>query len=108
MIQGVKIQISSEELKQHVLSKVKLHEEKATFYTNRVTDLEKGVEEDKVDGSLYNSSNNPVNSLKQSGRQHKEKAQYFKFIADHIINDETYELTENDLTRLEIIGGMYF
>lgn len=108
MIQGVKIQISSEELKKHLLDKVTHHKEKADFYNAQVSNLEKGADEHTVGGSLYNASNNPVQSLKESGKKHQAKSEYFQFIADHLVPD-TYELTEQDLTKLEIIsGGMFW
>lgn len=108
MIQGIKIQISSKELKTHLNDKVKLHKEKEAFYNAQVKNLEKGVEQNVVDESLYNNaSNNPVSTLQQSAKKHKQRAEFFQFIADHLVNED-YELTESDLTKLEIISGMYF
>ncbi len=109
MIEGIKIRISSEELKQHLAGKAKLHKEKASFYEAQVSNLEKGADENQVGGSnLYNASNNPIDSLKNSAKKHQQRVDYFEFLVKYIVSNEEYELTESDLTKLEVISGMYF
>ena len=41
-------------------------------------------------------------------KKHKQRRDFFGVIADHLVEDETYRLSEGDLTRLEIIGDRYF
>lgn len=110
MIEGIKIQITTEELHAHILKKINHHKEKHLFYKNQADSLEKGVEADShgSGSNLSNMSNNPLDSLRNSAKKHQQRVEYFRFIADHLVPKETYELTENDLTKLEIISGMYF
>ena len=98
MIDGIKIQLKSEELKQHLLDKVKYHQNKNSFYEDQVNALKSGgIKSEAV-------TNDPVSSLEQSAKKHKGKAEYFQFLADHLVADEIYQLSENDLTKLEIIS----
>lgn len=110
MIEGVKIQITTEELHSHILKKIDYHKEKHLFYKNQAEGLEKGVEEDPhgSGSNLSNYSNNPLDSLKNSAKKHQQRVDYFRFIADHLVPKETYELTENDLIKLEVISGSFF
>lgn len=101
MIKGITIHIGTDELKEHLLKKVQYHQDKAVFYKNQVGALE-GSKED-----LSSGSNNPVDSLANSAKKHIGKSEYYQFIVDHLVPGETYELSENDLTRLEIISYYY-
>lgn len=97
MIEGIKIELSSKELRDHLLERVSYHDGKRAFYEGQVASLRAGgVNEQAV-------SNDPVSSLEMSARRHSERADFFSFMADHLI-DETYRLSESDLTRIEIIG----
>ena len=98
MIEGIKIDIESEELKTHLLDKVKFHQDKTVHYETQVSALEK----DKAD--LAGGSNNPVSSLQESAKKHKAVGEFFQFMADHIVPNETYRLQADDLRRLEIVS----
>ena len=98
MIEGIKIQLKTEELQHHLSDKVKYHMDKNIFYEDQVETLKSGgVKSEAV-------TNDPVSSLEQSAKKHKGKAEYFQFIVDHLIANETYQLSETDLTKLEIIS----
>lgn len=45
-----------------------------------------------------------VTALEGRLRSHKERFTLFAFMEEHVIPNETYRLTENDLTRLEIVS----
>jgi hypothetical protein len=49
-------------------------------------------------------SNDPVGSLQESANRHGEREAFLTFMAEHIVPDETYRLTEQDLIRLEIVS----
>ena len=40
-------------------------------------------------------------------KEHEDKYGYFMFMAEHLVPDETYRLSESDLSRLEI-AARYF
>ncbi len=95
MIEGLKIEISSGELKAHLDAKADFHSKKATAYEKQAHEVA------KVGGANAAMTNDPVHSLQMSAAQHLRQAKYFDFLAGRIIPDETYRLQENDLQRLE-------
>jgi hypothetical protein len=97
VIEGVKIQISTSELREHLLKRVVYHHEKRLFYEAQAQQLRDGG----VGTSL--ASNDPTQSLQRSAQEHGNKEGLFKFMTDHLVLNETYQLSEQDLTRLEII-----
>ena len=44
-----------------------------------------------------------ANSLKQDYERHNDRVVLFKFMAEHIIPNETFILDENDLRKLEVL-----
>ena len=100
MIEGVKIDITSQELYEHLMERVSYHEEKRDFYKSQAASLKAG-HVGEMDKSAI--SNDPVASLEGSQNRHKEAAALFRFLAEHLVEDEVYRLEERDFTRLEII-----
>lgn len=101
MIEGLKIEIGSAELGEHITTRASFHEGKAKFYTEQVTNLKAGGIREQA------MSNDPVSSLEASAKQHRERGAFFRFMAEHLIPDETYQLDESDLGRLEIVSRYY-
>lgn len=101
MIEGLKIQIDSDELEAHLNMRVEYHEKKMTFYDEQVRSLRAGGV------AAGHQSNDPVHSLEGSAKQHRDRASFFRFMADHLIPNETYQLDESDLGRLEIASRYY-
>jgi hypothetical protein len=101
MIEGIRIEVSSQELKDHLNGMVKYHAEKAGFYLNQAAGLQ------AADVSETGHSNDPVGSLKSSARGHANKRDFFNFLAEHVIPNETYRLSHADLGTLEFIASLY-
>jgi len=101
MIEGLKIKITSDELRKHLQERSKYHLDKVTFYNGQVTALQ--------DSGLSSNmtSNDPVGSLKSSAEKHQDKFALFTFMAEHVIPNEEYILSENDLSRIEL-ASRYF
>jgi hypothetical protein len=98
LIDGLKIELSSHELKTTLLERYEHHKGKASFYASQVSAMGKqGIEQQHV-------TNDPVASLKASQRSHEERTAFFRFLADHVIPESIYRLTEHDLTRLELLS----
>lgn len=98
MIQGIQIEMTSKQLREHIEARVGYHAEKMKWYSAQVTSLKSGGMEDT------NHSNNPIGSLVSSAKGHGEKAAFFRVLADHLVANETYRLSEQDLTRLEFVS----
>jgi hypothetical protein len=101
MIEGLKIQIGSQELKMHILGRAAHHREKTEWYAKQINSLKQGHV------SQTGASNDPIASLEQSRKSHNNAATFFKFLAHHLVGDEIYQLSENDLTRIEILDRMW-
>lgn len=98
LIEGIKFDLSRDELHKHLTERADHHRAKAHYYEQQVKGLlEQGAEDSTA-------TNNPVYSLRQSQKSHAERVGFFVFIADHLIPGATYRLAEHDLTRLELLG----
>ena len=101
MIEGLKIDVPSDELIEHLKERADYHTEKSKFYTGQVEALRQGG----VGASPV--SNDPVTSLESSAKSHQDRAAFFNFLDEHVVLDETYRLSEQDLTRLEIVSRYF-
>src|SRR5687767_11848511 len=101
MIEGLKIDVTSEELKTHLDERAKYHRQKADWYSSQVESLRSG-------GLGQNrGSNDPIGSLEASLAAHRDKASYFAFLAQHLIAGEAYRLSQEDLAAIEV-ASRYF
>jgi hypothetical protein len=95
MIEGLKIELSSTELQEHLAAKATYHEARGDAYKAQAVEIR------KLGGTNVAQSNDPAHSLEMSRDQHYKRADYFGFLSARIIPNETYRLQEHDLERLE-------
>jgi hypothetical protein len=111
MIEGIKLQLSTEEIRKTVQERIEYHQRKADWAKTEAKRLQ--PDQDDLDdeaesiGKYTNSTNNPVVSLKQTAKHHRDRATYFRFIEAHLVPNEIYVLTEEDLRRLEVLSNRY-
>jgi hypothetical protein len=98
VIEGLAFDVSSEELEEHLQKRMKHHVDKASFYAGQVAALRGGGV------GAQSATNDPVSSLENSQRQHEGRMALFAFMAEHVVPDEVYRLSEQDLARIEIIA----
>jgi len=104
MIQGIQLEITGKELVEHLEARAGHHLDRMAFYRRKVGEV--GDEAPEVeDEPAYSGHANPVEALKGKVRQHRKQAALFQFMAEHIVVDETYRITEQDLMRLEWIDA---
>lgn len=101
MIEGIRIDVPAEELKEHILDRAKDHTDKAISYQRKVKVLE------EADLARTHTSLDPIGDLDRKVKEHQDKAAYFLFMAEHLVMDETYRLDQSELARLEI-AARYF
>lgn len=99
MIEGLKFDVTTDELRKHLEAKIEHHRERKDFYDHQAAALQKG----NVEAMPY-TNGDPVQALQAKGSQHLAKIELFVFLRDHLIPGETYRLEESDLTRLEIVS----
>lgn len=101
MIEGILIELSTLELREHLRLRESYHTEKRTFYETQIEAL--------LSGGVGRSgaSNDPVGSLERSVKEHGDKQAFFAFLAEHLVPDEIYRLSESDFVRMEF-AARYF
>jgi hypothetical protein len=101
VIEGLRVDLTSEELTTHLHLRGVKHAEKAAEYEKQVVAVS---ELQPASGA----SNDPVQSLRMSAQQHRAKAALFDFLAKHIVPNETYRLSEQEFIRLEFVDAVFF
>jgi len=105
MIEGLHVDLKSEELKKLLIEKAELHEDRVSKYEAGITTVGKAID-DIVEAanlsSSYNPPADPIGQLKQKIAHHRKCASLFRFLADHVALNETFRLSTADLTKLEI------
>jgi hypothetical protein len=102
MIEGLWIEMSSDKLKALFEKRVAYHVAKRQWYKAQADSIEIG------ESSLGTvASNNPVQSLRSSQKNHEDKAAFFTVLAENIIPNETYRLNEQNCMRIELYA-QYF
>src|SRR5262245_7646606 len=105
MIEGLHVDVTSDELKKLLVGRLKYHEEKIALYTQqreKLVEAEKLLAEEAAQMSKFSGSRTPLDSVEESLKQHRRQVIYYKFMAEHVVLNETYRLHENDLSRLGI------
>ena len=98
MIEGLKIELSSDNLRAHLLKRAEHHRQKAALYGEKVASLKSnGVEAQAM-------TNDPIHSLLSSQRSHAQSAAFFQGFADNLVPNERYRLGEHDLSRIEFLS----
>lgn len=107
MIEGLKIDVPSTELKEHLAARASHHGERVAFYLGQAKHLSQGLKdldlEDESEAQAYSNSGqrDPRDSMRQSAKSHQDRQMFFQFMADHLVPGEVYRLTEADIIKLE-------
>lgn len=105
MISGIKIRIQGAELHAHLSKRAEHHRERAEYCSKQVDSLkQEGAPRPDPIRSIRDFRQDPLSSLEESAKEHADKYGYFKFLADHLVVEETYELDEHDLVKIEIVN----
>ena len=102
MIEGLHFDLEHDELKGHLEAKASYHIKKQAWYHDRIKDLKEGG----VESDHQVSGGDPLQNLENQANKHGGRADFFQFLADHLIS-ETYRLSESDLRTLEFIGRYF-
>lgn len=108
-IQGLKLQMSSDELKKTCEGRIAFHAERAKWALAEYERLEPEAEKFKGEarsmgkGGRIGNVSAATKNFKDEHDRHEDKVVLFKFMAEHVIPNETYILDENDLRKLEVL-----
>lgn len=119
-IEGIKLSITSVDLKKLCEDRIKYHLGRAEWNATKLKELEPTFKEANADfeeeafeqmkGMSYNSnarSGDPLERFKTSHAHHRDRATVFRFMAEHIIPNESYVLAEADLRKLEVMRAAW-
>jgi hypothetical protein len=103
MIEGLKLDFSGRELREHLKKKSGYHQERTEFYSRQADALVAGNAE-----AMQYSGGDPVKTLRDKAMEHKRRSEMFTLLQTHVIESETYRLEDKDLIRLEFISAVRF
>lgn len=109
MIEGLHVDVSSAELKEMLVGRLKYHQEKTIAYERQLTELLKlhaGFDEEARRISKT-SNQGPQESLESAIKRHRDQAIFYRFVSEHVVPSEIYRLAENDLVRLGVLGNQH-
>lgn len=105
MIDGIKVQLKSADLKQHLENRAAHHETRAGHYQK---EAKRFVDEEvPAEGLKSSNARNMADQMAQSAKTHQSKAFYYAFLAKNLLAGEVYLLTPHDLTHLELVPQVY-
>jgi hypothetical protein len=101
MIEGLKLDFTSEQLQEHIRARCAYHRNKAEWYAGEIARLKEGG----LDRT--GASHDPIDGLERHRKDHADKYALFSVLAEHVIPKETYRLTQSDLCSMEFISRYY-
>ncbi len=110
MINGLFVDVKSDELKEMLLGRLKYHQDKVALYKDQVKTMKSVDEKLKADREHIGktSTQSPIESLETAVQKHENQVVYYKFMYDHIVPSEVYRLAESDLQRLGVMSDRYY
>ena len=104
MIDGLRIDVTSEELIRHLDERVRHHHERASECLARVKRAEAlHAEPDDEDEPFAGRWLGYAHELERRAARHRDREALLMFLRDHVIAQEIYRLTEADLQSLELL-----
>lgn len=93
----LRFEITAEELREHFRDRANHHRMKKGEYEKRAEMLKEsqGEEEKAV-------SANPVDRQERKAEDHADQAAYFGFLAEHVVEGQTYRLDQSALRSYEL------
>lgn len=110
MIEGLQIDVSSTELREMLLGRLEHHKKKIEAYESQekqLAELEKKLADDAEQVSKVSNAG-PLTSVQQALKKHRDQVIYYRFMAEHVVPNETYRLTDADLVRLGVQAERYY
>lgn len=109
MIQGLNVDVSSEEMKSLLLARLKHHQDKLALYEQQrgeIETVEKTLASEAREHSKF-SHGSPMQAIDEAIKKHRSQIIYYKFTSEHVVPNDVYRLAELDLIRLGIQSERY-
>ena len=103
MINGIKVKLSVDALRSHLMQRVAHHGAKGTWFAQKADEIDRAT--NTPEPSI---SRNPASDLRSRAETHATLSHYFKFLADNLATDpDGYLLDKRELEELEFISQRY-
>jgi hypothetical protein len=102
MIEGLKVTIVGNELRELCAKRADHHRDRSKVYGEQIAMMEKN----EVEGMNY-TGGDPKRALADKQTEHESQAGEMDFIAAHLVADEQYLLDSQALVRLGIAKSRY-
>ena len=105
MINGLNFDIDTKELEEILNTKIQQFSAKASLYQEQAEQQEELTRRQASidDSDLPKFSNDQSTNLRSKANEQLQKVKEFTFLRDHLIKNETYRLTRDDLNYLGIV-----
>lgn len=116
MIEGLKLRVTSAEIRKHCLERAEYHTKRAGDKEVELPAIKDAFDKIKAGGTTavqvlahmnksgyHSDPTDVIDSLEKDIKDHRNKTLVFKFFGEHLF-DEDYTLMETDLQRLEIVA----
>lgn len=110
MVQGLLVDVKSDELLSIFKERLVHHQEKSKTYAEQANALAaqlKNIEEDLMTGKV-SGGGTPIDTLNKKAREHQDNAHWYDFMIKHVIQNDVYRLDQRDLQRIGITVGNNF
>lgn len=104
MVEGLRIDVTSEELIRHLDERVRHHHDRASECDAKVKRVEAlHAEPDDEEGPFTACWPGYTHELERRATRHRDREALLMFFRNHVIAHEIYRLTEADLKSLELL-----
>ena len=105
MIEGLRIDLTADELIQHLDERIRHHHDRATDFESRAKQAEalaSAAEATDEDDHMF-CIPNLAHDLERRAARHKHRETLLVFFRNHVVGHEIYRLSEADLRSLELL-----
>lgn len=104
MIEGLRIDVTAEELVRHLDERIRHHHSRAAECESKAKRVEAlDSKPDDEDGHFMACWPSYAHELERRAARHRDREALLAFLRDHVIGHEIYRLTEGDLKSLELL-----
>jgi len=103
MIDGLRVDLTAEELVRHLDERIRHHHERAADCEKRAQragDMESGTDDDDPEISCWPAL---VHDLERRAARHRSREALLVFLRNHVVASEIYRLSERDLKSVELL-----
>ena len=106
MIDGIRIDLTADELTRHLDERIRHHHERAADCdrrAQRVADIQSPTENDEDEEPMIACWPSMVHDMERRAAKHRSREALLVFLRNHVVANEIYRLSELDLKSVELL-----